>query len=352
MKDIKPSGYWGGYGVRSEAGDNRTNSSENLQKNKAETVPGLVSIIMPVYNTPDELISAAVKSVVSQTYEQLELLIIDDGSKNECAETCDRLAEDNRVRVIHTVNAGASAARNVGLDNASGEYIAFIDSDDTMDKAVVQTMIDQIQNADFITIGCRHVKEISWEKNGEFNNSFIASQKQCIEYLCYMNAPYSHIETNSIWGKIYRRRVIGDLRFDDQMVIAEDFKFNFDYIMRSSTGIYADYVGYNYYEHQDSISRRYKPEMMITIEKMKQMIKEYESTVVFDALLSRCVNIAFTILMMVPLQLKTEKREIEGFISTYRKAVWQNKNTKKKVKLAILTSYIGYEVTIGINKCL
>ncbi len=96
--------------------------------------------------------------------------------------------------------------------------------------------------------------------------------------------------TDTICGKLYRRCVIGVLCFDTDMIMAEDFKFNFDYKIKDSKGKYLDFEAYNYLERGDSISRGFKPQMMSAIEKLEEMTSENEDSIVYDALVSRCVN--------------------------------------------------------------
>ena len=223
--------YSGGQPVRDQAGDHRTDSPEALKDNQEEAIRGLVSVIMPVYNTEKELLTAAIRSVQGQTYEKLELIVVDDGSEKKCAELCDMLA-DEKTRVYHMENSGVSAARNKGIQESFGEYIAFIDSDDTMVSNAIEAMLAQIEDVDFISCGCKHVRTITNSELAVMQGSEVKDQNDCIEYLCYMNPKYGHIETNAIWGKLYRRCVIGDLRFDTEMIMAEDFKFNFDYCQR------------------------------------------------------------------------------------------------------------------------
>lgn len=330
----------------SEASDNRTDSPAVIQENKTETIQGLVSVIMPVYNTQYELLKAAVNSVLKQSYRELELIIVDDGSEKTYAILCDELAtQDDRVNVIHIKNAGASTARNYGIEESRGEYIAFIDSDDTMAVNLLQEFINQIVDVDFVVCGCKHARTIQSDEYVNVNGERMLRRKECIGCLCYMNPPYDHIETNAIWGKLYRKSLMGNIRFDQSMIMAEDFKFNFEYILNVSAGKYLDFQGYSYYEHSDSTSRSYKPAMMNTIDAIKQMVQDYKESDVFDALISRCVNIAFTILMMVPRELKEEQREIERFINVYRIRVVKNNRTKKKVKIATVSSFLSYKLT-------
>ena len=101
----------------------------------------LISIIIPVYNV-EKYLKECVDSVRKQTYKNLEIILIDDGSKDNSGKLCDELAkEDNRIKVIHKENGGLSDARNVGIENATGEYIQFIDSDDFVEKDMIEIYI-------------------------------------------------------------------------------------------------------------------------------------------------------------------------------------------------------------------
>ena len=115
----------------------------------------LVSVIVPVYNVCAYL-EESLDSVLRQSHERLEILIVDDGSTDGSGEICERYAEkDPRIRVFRQNNRGLSAARNVGLDNASGEYIAFLDSDDAFHERMIQTLLDvlRLQKADIAVCG-------------------------------------------------------------------------------------------------------------------------------------------------------------------------------------------------------
>ena len=105
----------------------------------------LISIIVPVYKV-EQYLDYCVDSIVKQTYEKLEIILIDDGSPDNSPEICDRWSErDPRIKVIHKKNGGASEARNIGLDIAAGEYIGFVDSDDYIDKDMYRRMIEELQ---------------------------------------------------------------------------------------------------------------------------------------------------------------------------------------------------------------
>ena len=129
-----------------------------------------MSVIMPVYNTKNDLLRASIRSIQGQTYELIELIVVDDGSEKRCAELCDMIA-DEKTKVYHIENAGASAARNKGINESSGEYIAFIDSDDMMAPNAIEVMVAQIEGVNFVSCGCKHVHTITNSKQAVLRES-------------------------------------------------------------------------------------------------------------------------------------------------------------------------------------
>ena len=116
---------------------------------------GLVSIVLPIYNV-EKYLNRCVESVINQTYKNLEILLIDDGSPDSCPQKCDEWArKDSRIKVIHKANAGLGYARNTGIENASGEYICFFDSDDYIDSNAVEKAysVAQTNNSDMVLFG-------------------------------------------------------------------------------------------------------------------------------------------------------------------------------------------------------
>ena len=120
-----------------------------------------ISVLIPVYNT-EKYLRECVDSTISQTYSQLEIILVDDGSADNSGKICDEYAQnDKRVKVIHKPNGGLSSARNVGIDKATGEYIAFVDSDDYLKKDYVEKLLETI-------------KKLQREENGKsFANFFL-----------------------------------------------------------------------------------------------------------------------------------------------------------------------------------
>ena len=114
----------------------------------------LISIIVPIYNV-EKYLKKCIDSIINQTYKNLEIILVDDGSPDNCGKICDEYAKkDNRIKVIHKENGGVSSARNVGVENATGEYIGFVDSDDYIEKDMYEVLINNLkkENADISII--------------------------------------------------------------------------------------------------------------------------------------------------------------------------------------------------------
>ena len=110
-----------------------------------------VSVIIPVYNTPKEFLDECVNSVLKQTYKEYEIVIVDDGSKEETVSFCDEIAlRDERIKIIHKNNEGVAVARNVGIDNATGKWIMFVDSDDYLKENAIECLINESNDADIV----------------------------------------------------------------------------------------------------------------------------------------------------------------------------------------------------------
>lgn len=170
----------------------------------------LVSIIVPIYKV-EPYLRRCLDSIVNQTYTNLEIILVDDGSPDGCPQICDEYAaKNNRIVVIHKENGGLSDARNAGLDICKGEYVSFVDSDDWVEKNYIESLlyIAIKENAD-ITIGENF---ISRNKNISINKSYntkVYISKDAIFHLLKNN----HIAFTVSWGKLYKRELFSSLRF-------------------------------------------------------------------------------------------------------------------------------------------
>ena len=173
----------------------------------------LVSVIVPVWNT-EPYLKRCVDSIIKQTHERLEIILIDDGSTDNCSAICDELALlDCRILVIHKVNGGAAAARNAGLDIMTGEWVCFIDSDDYVDERFVEILLDTAIKHNSIVAKCKSKYTFIWDERVVQPKEMSLSMNwfDCIHYL--ENTPGHAI--HSICRGIYKAHLFADLRFPD-----------------------------------------------------------------------------------------------------------------------------------------
>lgn len=189
----------------------------------------LISIIVPVYKA-EKYLSECIDSIISQTYENFELILIDDGSPDNSGKICDEYAEkDKRIKVIHKENAGVSSARNIGLDNASGEYIAFIDSDDFVDKQYLEKLHCNLKHNDADISLCRlsyYKKDVANIRREIFPKKTINLKiNQEFEHLIVRFFSYKKYIMGSTCRSLYKRELIDKHRFDVNVKICEDLLF-------------------------------------------------------------------------------------------------------------------------------
>lgn len=192
-----------------------------------------ISVIVPVYNA-EKTIQRCVDSIRQQTFRDMEIILIDDGSKDASGALCDSFAkEDDRIRVLHKENAGVSAARNIGMEMATGTYIQFVDSDDALPKDFCETLM-HAQNANgkeaFVWSGCQTVTGISEAGKGEciqYSNQDIdrLSRRDILK----LSGKYL---LNSPWNKLFHTDIIRNskLRMEEGLNIAEDLQFVMQYM--------------------------------------------------------------------------------------------------------------------------
>lgn len=198
---------------------------------------GLISVIIPIYKTENYL-RRCVNSVLEQSYKNLEVILVNDGSPDSCAEICDEFAKkDSRVRVIHKDNDGVSSARNRALDVCEGLYVAFVDSDDYVKFDYFSELIkgtiydvDIVVSGSTMTSGVHSVTEV---KENYYNwGGFIGPCE-----------------------KLYKREKIRGIRFREDLVVGEDIVFNLEVLNQVETIFYTPYQGYTIVENPESLTR-------------------------------------------------------------------------------------------------
>lgn len=207
-----------------------------------------LSIIVPVYKV-EQYIHKCVDSILNQTYTDLELILVDDGSPDRCGKICDEYAlKDARIRVIHKENGGLSDARNFGIDASEGDVIGFVDSDDTIDKNMYSDMLEYMDTngLDVVCADTFIVRNENKRFNPRYSADKIWSHDEAI------NEILSGRLDNAAWNKIYKRSVIADIRYPKGRIY-EDVATTYKFIFNSKRVGYMSRPFYNYYKRKGSI---------------------------------------------------------------------------------------------------
>lgn len=191
----------------------------------------MLSVIIPVYKKEDTLYSC-LSSVVNQNYNEYEIVLIDDGSPDRCGDICEEFQKKyNNIKVIHKKNEGVSIARNVGIEKACGDFICFVDADDTIKPDFLSELMRRFRDDVDVVVGSNRKNEKDFEKT-------ITSIKG-IEYMF----DDDNFGVN-VWGKIYRRRVIKDNCFPNGVKMGEDMYMLFYTLDSADKIVYTSYAGY------------------------------------------------------------------------------------------------------------
>lgn len=258
----------------------------------------LYSIIIPVYNV-ENYIERCVDSICNQSIKDIELILIDDGSKDNSGKVCDELAQkDSRIKVVHKENQGCSVARNTGIDFARGKYICFVDSDDEWLPGVLQALTDKIENEqeyDMLIFGAKVVNRkkelLSYDKPED--SCVYRKKEDVIEFLVKMNPQERGWGLNYIWNRAYKAEILKDnkIRFEKNLNLGEDFVFNCEVMKKiSSLRVIheAYYCYYKYFENQ--LTMRFRDNELerrdYIFEKQKDLYRNYN---ILDVCWKKCL---------------------------------------------------------------
>ena len=226
----------------------------------------VVSIIVPIYKIRKEYLEKCITSLVGQTYKDVEILLVDDGSPDNCGAICDEFAlQYESIKVLHQKNQGVSVARNNGLDNITGEYVMFVDADDWIEPDCIEVTLKDCIARDVDMLFFQHVKE--GKTTQVYNAKPRSIRKEDVKniQLNILRGKRSlwGIDFKPPWGKIVKRSLCEDfgLRFPVGIRKTQDVIYNLYLFEHLRSAYYLDYVGYHYRENSESINHRYNPEM-------------------------------------------------------------------------------------------
>lgn len=309
----------------------------------------IVSIIIPVYNV-EKYIENCIESIVNQTYKNIEIILVDDGSTDKSGSICDKFSKiDNRISVIHKTNGGLSSARNNGLKVCNGKYVTFIDSDDWIKKDFVETMLSIAINssADLVISGLISKTNYDFIDDNNNNDYKEINRIQAIECCLYGE---KGIDVSAC-GKLYSKKLFENIVFPEKKLY-EDFLI-FDEIINASNKIMlTSYCGYFYLQRQGSImNSSYNDSRYILISKSEELIKKYKNTL-FNATVYRYVVNNYLFLKMV-LNDKKHLNELNMFrqnILRYKNNILSNSRVPFKMKIATILLALNINLYIFFRK--
>lgn len=313
----------------------------------------LITVIVPCYNV-EIFLPKCVESIIGQSYKNLEIILVDDGSPDKCGQICDDYASmDSRIRVIHKKNGGLSEARNVGIDNANGDYLIFVDSDDWLHANALEKMLNSsVENkADIVVSNFCFVKQRSNEYINAFKikkDKLVYNEKEALIDLFYQR----NMETGA-WGKLYKKELWKDIRFPIGKLF-EDIPTIYKTFFLSKRIVVIPTVLYFYLLRETSI--------MGTAFSHRKMDAIYCSKMMFDDVMvrtddmdlrkaARCryISMCFNTIFQTPPDSEEEVYIWKEIIKN-RKKVLNDFKARRKTFLALLLSYLGIRCLRRIYK--
>lgn len=230
-----------------------------------------ISVIVPIYKV-EKYLNQCIESIVKQTYENLEIILVDDGSPDSCPAICDEWAKkDGRIVVIHQVNAGLPSARNAGLRIASGDFISFIDSDDYIDKSLYKDVLNFFDDneLDIVSFGfyevCNDKTTVVDIQDGYMDRN------ESIKHLLTWDGKVRSF----VWNKIYRASHINNCCFYEDLRYGEDTPFVFTALTNSVKCFQINKPYYYYIRRKDSlVGEKYTSNKLLSIDALKRVLDE------------------------------------------------------------------------------
>lgn len=269
-------------GINQEGQATMEDFSEYVKNKQMSNKKPLISVIVPIYGI-EKYVGVCIESIINQTYSNLEIILVDDGSPDKCGEICDSYAKkDSRIKVIHKKNGGLVSARKAGIQIASGEYATYVDGDDWIEEDYYQSLVEQIDASDVIVSG--H-KRALFEKVVQMPLNFEFGQYQGKELDNVKKTMISHGKffktgvSTYVWNKLFKTELLKKYQMlvDDDITIGEDAAVVYPLMNEAKKIVFANVFGYMYRQREDSMLKKAKP----FLEETSGLRKLYEYLSVF-----------------------------------------------------------------------
>lgn len=300
-----------------------------------------ISVIIPVYNV-EKYLNKCVESVINQNYKNLEIILVDDGSPDNCPAICDELAlKDDRVKVIHKVNGGVSSARNAGIDNATGDYITFIDSDDYIDNnfsAVCEMLNDK--HMEFVIVPMLSQIKVPQSEIMLNDDNF------------YVLIKNNNLGIASSCSKFYKKELLLNNRFIEGISVAEDKEFVIRLLTKCNKVNIINQPFYTYYTNSESvinsINYRLIQKFFSATDKIIEHVKKYNvSTSTKQNILEVFSSNLYAVIRYYPKCSKQEKKMVRKELKSRLEFLSLTKERGKKITYMCMR-FLGIKITLNI----
>lgn len=255
----------------------------------------LISVIVPVYKV-ENYIDECVKSIVSQTYNNLEIILVDDGSPDNCPSICDSWArKDKRVKVFHKKNGGLSSARNYGLNNATGDLVCFVDSDDFLSLDAIEQMYQNIYSNSDIGIVSGMIYRYENGNQNAFKQNWILTEPRVVASDELAKRIVDESVSYTVWNKLYRKDILENIRFKEGRNNEDTlFMYSLSKVMKVKKLSMLEIPDYVYYYRwrENSITTSSKTPLAIdAIQNLEEMMNDCKDN---DKLLFETIYFQYT----------------------------------------------------------
>lgn len=299
-----------------------------------------ISIIIPVYNV-EQYLPRCIDSILAQTFTNFELILIDDGSTDSSGKICDKYSEkDSRVKVIHKENGGLSSARNVGLGNAAGKYISFIDSDDYVSSDYLEYLHSLIKKYDADVVSANYILTYSNKVN------FISRKKEQLiigkEKILFFYLKQDKMNKKNdfpVWIKLYKKELFDGIQFPSGKLY-EDNITNFKIFQKCERYAKSSKIVYAYFQRRKSITKsKLSQKHLALIDSSKEMLELAGNDKKIAKLCRRKIAMSYFSILAMYVRYGTDLSEekINGLVNEYKEIKHNYLKTEKSMKIHIIS---------------